>query len=97
MPKKPFVEPSIGDQDEPPPAAPEGGGLVEEYERVWQEALDGRVGRGRKRYCPRCRERIRHTAWRCHVCGTLTPRPRDYFALALLILVAAALLLRFYL
>jgi predicted amidophosphoribosyltransferase len=48
-----------------------------------------------KRYCPRCQERIRHSAARCHYCGALALSARHL--LAALLLASLLLLLLWWL
>ena len=49
----------------------------------------------RKRYCPKCNQRIRHSARRCYTCGKVLPLWWDYFLLTCLGIVSTVLLLKF--
>gem|GEM_PF-6792465 len=50
------------------------------------------MGDKRRRYCAKCRSRLRRTALRCWCCGTYSLRGWSYAPLALLCAAAAALL-----
>jgi predicted amidophosphoribosyltransferase len=50
----------------------------------------------RKRYCPRCAERMRNTAVRCRYCGTRA-LPARYYAVGLVVAVAVFIVLVYYL
>jgi hypothetical protein len=49
----------------------------------------------RKRYCRHCGERIRRTARRCPRCFKLSLPPKDYLAVALVLILPAFLLLKY--